>query len=497
MRHFVTLVVIYSLGAFVIGLPDLIGVPLSIIATIAIAIATKKPEEEPDSHGSARWANLKDLTSGDLVCRNKKSGHLLGHFGKTQICYNGDGSLITIARPGSGKGTSVIIPNLLKNRTSVVVFDPKGENLRKSVDVRNKFSKIAVFDPFNNSGYGSINFNPLACITEDDPESAVEDAAAIAGSCIVRSNEKDGFWDDKAQSFLRTFILYVCSREDRPKDLVTVYDYLTSDVEEFDQHIANMAVSNAFGGVVRRGANEIQRADHKERELVFSTILRNLTFLESPRVRVHLAASETSFDFGSLKTICSSVYLILPSKRLQTNRQLLRLWFSTAIRQLSKEVVESNETKAVLYIDEAAQLGPLPEIKTAITLLRGYGISTWTFWQSMSQLRDTFGEGGDVIYSSCAVAQFFGISDIDTAKKVSDSVGTTTIAVESESVNQKESHMTKSKSFTGRNLLMPDEVVRLPVDIALVFVQGMYPINAELKPYWEGQGEAPPRQKAS
>ena len=38
-------------------------------------------------------------------------------------------------------------------------------------------------------------------------------------------------------------------------------------------------------------------------------------------------------------------------------------------------------------IDEAAQLGTLDELRSAITLMRGYGVKGWSFWQDLSQLQ--------------------------------------------------------------------------------------------------------------
>ena len=35
------------------------------------------------------------------------------------------------------------------------------------------------------------------------------------------------------------------------------------------------------------------------------------------------------------------------------------------------------ETSTLFLLDEAAQLGPLDELRQAVTLLRGYGLQTW------------------------------------------------------------------------------------------------------------------------
>ena len=39
---------------------------------------------------------------------------------------------------------------------------------------------------------------------------------------------------------------------------------------------------------------------------------------------------------------------------------------------------------------EAAQLGTLGALRQAVTLLRGYGLQVWSFWQDLSQVRNLY-----------------------------------------------------------------------------------------------------------
>ena len=66
------------------------------------------------------------------------------------LVYSGDGSLISVARPGSGKSRCVILPNLIHHQGSAVIFDPKGELTRASALWRQQMlgQKVIVFDPF-------------------------------------------------------------------------------------------------------------------------------------------------------------------------------------------------------------------------------------------------------------------------------------------------------------------------------------------------------------
>ena len=71
---------------------------------------------------------------------------------------------------------------------------------------------------------------------------------------------------------------------------------------------------------------------------------------------------------------------------LESHSRLLRLWLGALMSCITRR--RARPRHATLFVlDEAAQLGELPHLRQAITLLRGYGLQTWSFWQDASQLQ--------------------------------------------------------------------------------------------------------------
>ena len=60
---------------------------------------------------------------------------------------------------------------------------------------------------------------------------------------------------------------------------------------------------------------------------------------------------------------------------------MLRLGLGTILTAVAERTVRP-EIPDLFLVDEAATLGYLDELLTAASLLRGYGLRTWTFWQS-------------------------------------------------------------------------------------------------------------------
>jgi len=81
------------------------------------------------------------------------------------------------------------------------------------------------------------------------------------------------------------------------------------------------------------------------------------------------------------------------------------------------------ELPTLLMIDEAAQLGRMNSLVECMTLLRGYGVRCWSFWQSRSQLYDLYGDDAEVILDNCRALQLLGANNHPNAAGLSQLLG--------------------------------------------------------------------------
>lgn len=92
--------------------------------------------------------------------------------------------------------------------------------------------------------------------------------------------------------------------------------------------------------------------------------------------------SSTSFDPRDLiEDRLITLYVCVPPEKMQSHGRLLRLWLSPLLSVLQARTCRPALPTLVL-IDEAGQLGSVNSLRTAVTLLRGYGVRIWSFWQS-------------------------------------------------------------------------------------------------------------------
>src|SRR5690606_3287827 len=131
-----------------------------------------------------------------------------------------------------------------------------------------------------------------------------------------------------------------------------------------------------------------------------------LGFLRGDRVQASIG--RTSFDLDDVTTGAPlSIYLVLPPHMLESHGRLLRLWIGTLLSCMTRRRGRPQQP-TLLILDEAAQRGELPQLRQAITLLRGYGVQTWSFWQDVSQLQLLYPRDWQTMVNNCSVLQCFG-----------------------------------------------------------------------------------------
>lgn len=464
-----------------------------VAAAGAAAAAVDNSSTHPlGSHGSARWGTVDEIRQGGhLVAPGKPGGFALGRvpdaLAGMDARFRFVGHVVTVAPTGSGKGIGAVIPNLFDYPGSALVLDVKGENAAVTARARRALGQaVYSVDPFAVNGDGGAAFNVLDRLDVWNPD-CVSESAILADALVIAESKGDAVhFDESAKNFLQGLMLHVAGLDDAERrNLGELRRLLTAGESEFFDVLGAMAADDtAAFGIPARAANTLMGMADKERGSVLSTARRNTAFLDDPRVSAALSRSD--FDLSEIKATAMTVYLVMPANRIGPNARFLRLFISSVIAAITSSNVQPAHRVAFL-LDEFGQLGYMKQIEDAVSLLRGYGLAFWVFIQDLSQLKGTYPKWQTFLANSAK--SFFGTDDYDTAKYISDSLGKATIEFETEntgrnsgsglsggggSMNRGKSSGT-SQQFTGRELLTPDEVMRLGPEHPIVLVRGERP----------------------
>jgi len=376
---------------------------------------------------------------------------------------------------------------------SILCIDPKGENARITAAARARFGPVYVLDPFEVSGQPGSVFNPLAALDPDSLDLA-EDAALLADALVhdAPGHSGEAHWNEEAKALIAGVILYVvCTASPSKRTLAQVRDLLTSSPAEIAAMLVLMHQSDAAGGLVRRAANRHLGKSEREAAGILSSAQRHTHFLDSVRINWTMARSD--FRFADLKDANATVFLVLPPERLDTYSGWLRLMVAEAIHDMARS--PARPAAPVLFLlDEFAALGRLEPVERAFGLMAGYGLQLWPILQDLHQLRATYGERAGTFLSNAGLVQIFNVADVDTATWVSRSIGATTIAYQTKGTSTSRTPMrlfdttstSTSDHLTRRDLMTPDEIMRLDSSLEILLRQGAAPAIAAKVRYYDG-----------
>lgn len=436
---------------------------------------------EGNKFGSARFAR-----NDELAPLMTAEGFYIGG----DYSFNDRGHILTVAGTRGGKGTNLIIPNLLgKSRTqcSWVVIDPKGENAAITARYqRESGQNVVVLNPWGllAEQLGEAqSYNPLDILSDMNNIHLVDDAQMIAEMIVpIDKNDRNKFFTDNARSIVAGLLLHMATYEDAEieKSLSTLWRWVRLQEEEWLKLVEDMNVNDnaEFGDTVKQAAHEIEKlmkSGDKTWGNIIATVLQCTDFIKSPALQKSMASG---FDPKTLSDGKTTLYVIIPADKLQSHARWLRLVVTTTMRA----VVRQPGKKVAFLLDEFAALGYLPEIETALSTYAGFNVTVWTILQSLIQLQSHYKDNWETFVGNSTVRQFFSVNDNFTAEYVSKAVGNSSHVISEKNVFG----IGKSKS-NQRPLVTPDELRRASGQNIFAFVADKPVTYYPKQPYYEMQ----------
>ena len=401
------------------------------------------------------------------------------------------GSTHGLVFSGSGgfKTTGTVIPMLLSWPSNAVVLDPSTE-LHPMLDtyrrnIRGKGFRRAVhcITPTQPKS----GFNVLDWIGRGE-NSAEKDISAVVGwiatGPVKRDDPKD-FFRNSALQLLRGVLAYIClnrSFAEKPRTLRTLREMISEPEPDFLERLSVILRAEDEGSFASLALGPFKSMTPQTFSGVYATAadLTNwLSFRE-------YAAIVSEGEFSSLDLIESDidVFISLDLQTLQDYAGLARVIIGGLLNALYHANGEIKDRVAFI-LDEAARLGNMSLIPVARDAGRKYGITMVLVYQSLGQLRDQWG-GKDAVsdwFESTSWQSFSAITDVDTAKWLSERCGSYTqeIVSYSQQANTGKGRgvsLSASTSLQKRSLILPDEIINtMRRDEQLLFVGGVEPIR--------------------
>lgn len=426
-------------------------------------------------HGAARFAREGEIKRHGFRAR---SGIIVGRKSGRFLTFGGSEHVIVEAPTRSGKGTGIVIPNLLTWQGSVVVLDVKRENYDASAGFRAHYGQaVHLFNPTSRDGR-TARYNPLAYIDRTDSNDVIIELQKIATMLFVAPDHGEAFWANGARTGFAGVGAWLAETSDQPLTMGAIYRHLTDGDARifFRKELANSGLNLSVGCRTAladfAGGSDNSFADIKK------TITNVLGLWLNPLVDAATSASD--FDLRNLRKRPMSIYLGVSPDELDRIAPLYNLLFQQLIDLNVRELPDERSPVPVLVIlDEFARLGRASVIASAFSYVAGYGIRLLPVIQSRSQLRGVYGEHvADEIVANCGVEVAFTPKELRVANDLSERIGYIGQAsvTKSLTINGWLANRSKSTSEQRRALLLPQELMQFPTEKLILLRGGIPPI---------------------
>lgn len=196
------------------------------------------------------------------------------------------------------------------------------------------------------------------------------------------------------------------------------------------------------------------------------------------------------FDLLKLREKKMSIYIKLTPHNIAKFSVMVNLLFSQIINLNVEQGLPENNPKlkyqCLLMLDEFTSLGYMGIIETAIAYIAGYNLRLCLILQNRAQLDKNYKQSKDTLMNNCAVKIIYTPSENDSAKYYSEMLGYETVKGKSKSKSRgKTGSTSQSESDQKRALMMPQELLQMPFEEALVWLKGTKIIKIEKVMYFK------------
>ena len=447
----------------------LVGLAIGGILRLAVYMKSKNAKKfrHNQEYGSARWGNHSDIEPYmDPVFENNvilsQSERLTMNSRPKEPKYARNKNTLVVGGSGSGKTRFFIKPNLLQMHSSYVVTDPKGTVVN---EVGNALAKngyrMKIFNTINFKK--SMHYNPFAYV--HDEKDILKLVEKLLYSALIGYIHYEAPEEEQNFSTLLEMINAMEVREDdeefkNPVDLM--FDELA---EREPDHFA-----------VRQYAKFKLAAGKTSKSILVSCGARLAPF-DIKELREITAYDELELDtLGDKKT---ALFLIM-SDTDATFNFLISMVYTQLFNLLCEKADDVYGGRLPVHvrclIDEAANIGQIPNLEKLMATIRSREISAALVLQAKSQLKAIYKDNADTIIGNCDSQIFLGGSEQTTLKDLNTTLGKETIDM----YNTGETRGT-SQSYNmnyqklGHDLMSIDELAVMDGGKCIVQIRGVRP----------------------
>ena len=482
----------------------LVGIAAAVIIRLVVYFKGKNAKKFRKNleYGSARWGNHEDIApfmdpvfENNVILTQTESLMMSNRPKDPKNARNKN--VLVIGGSGSGKTRFFLKPNLMQMHSSYVVTDPKGSvvcEVGKLLE-RNNY-KIKIFNTINFKK--SMHYNPFAYIHSE------KDILKLVTTLITNTKgdgkSGDEFWT-KAETLLYCALIGYIHYEAPPEEqnFTTLLEFINAmEVREDDEEYKN-PVDRMFEELEAREPNHFAVRQYKKYSLAAGKTAKSILVSCGARLAPFDIAELreiTMYDELELDTLGDKIFVnpndpkdkrfhktalfLIMSDTDSTFNFLISMIYTQLFNLLCEKADDVYGGRLPVHvrclIDEAANIGQIPNLEKLVATIRSREISACLVLQAQSQLKALYKDNADTIIGNMDSRIFLGGSEPTTLKELNQSLGKETIDTfnTGESRGREVSHSLNYQKL-GKDLATIDELAVLDGGKCILQLRGVRP----------------------
>lgn len=444
------------------------------------------------TYGTSGWMSRQEMEgvlelASDL---RKHHGTILGELDGKAVCVPEEtrmnANLAVYGASGSMKTRAFCVNRILQAASkmdgkspgeSLIICDPKSELYEKtSAYLRDKGYVVKVFNLVTPENSDSWN-----CLSEIEGQ---ETMAQLFCDVIIKNTTMNGkpdhFWDAAEMNLLKALVLYTyLGYSEENRNIGQVYQLLTLNSEKDLNNLFDL-LSN--GHPAKAPYSLFRQASDTVRSGVIIGLGSRLQVFQSAIIKQITARDEIDLELPGQRP-CA--YYCITSDQDSTFDFLSSLFLSFVFIKLVRYAdknCEGGKLPVPVHVlgEELCACGVIPDLSRKISVIRSRNISMSLVFQNLAGLQNRYPlNQWQELLGNADVQLFLGCTDALTADYISIRSGVASVSVTSKAkqlgtwrVSNYTPEFRETSGVGKRNLLTPDEVLRLPLDKALVIIRG-------------------------
>ena len=472
----------------------IVGIACAAALRLAVYLKGKNARKyrHNEEYGSARWGMHTDIEPfEDPVFANNvilsKTERITMNSRPSQPKYARNKNVLVVGGSGSGKTRFVLKPNLLQMHSSYVVTDPKGSIVNECGNalLKNGY-KIKIFNTIN--FHKSQHYNPFSYI--HDEKDILKLVTTLIANTKGESKGGDEFWE-KSEKLLYTaligYIHYEAPEEEQ--NFATLLEMLNAmEVREDDETFKN-PVDLMFDALEKRNPDHFAVRQYLKFKLSAGKTAKSILISCGARLApfdISELREITSYDELELDTLGdrkTALFLIM-SDTDATFNFLISMIYTQMFNLLCEKADDVYGGRLPVHvrclIDEAANIGQIPNLEKLVATIRSREISACLVLQAKSQLKAIYKDNADTIIGNMDSQIFLGGSEKTTLKDLNEVLGKETIDMYNtgESRGSQQSYNMNYQKL-GHDLMSMDQLAVMDGSKCIVQVRGVRPFFSD------------------